>query len=68
MLEPPCHLQDSTLSQMVCTQSEPAEIPQHMFVQILVQGGGDRTIFTLWGDLRQKLGVNFRLPQIRIDH
>ena len=24
-------------SQMVCTQSEPAEIPQHMFVQILVQ-------------------------------
>jgi len=29
-------------SQMVCTQSEPAEIPQHMFVQILVQEGGDR--------------------------
>jgi len=29
-------------SQMVCTQSEPAEIPQHMFVQILVQVGGDR--------------------------
>ena len=29
-------------SQMVCTQSEPAEIPQHMFVQILVQIGGDR--------------------------
>ena len=28
--------------QMVCTQSEPAEIPQHMFVQILVQVGGDR--------------------------
>ena len=27
-------------SQMVCTQSEPAEIPQHMFVQILVQVGG----------------------------
>jgi hypothetical protein len=26
----------------VCTQSEPAEIPQHMFVQILVQVGGDR--------------------------
>ena len=25
-------------SQMVCTQSEPAEIPQHMFVQV----GGDR--------------------------
>ena len=23
-------------SQMVCAQSEPAEIPQHMFVQILV--------------------------------
>ena len=29
-------------SQMVCTQSEPAKIPQHMFVQILVQVGGDR--------------------------
>jgi len=29
-------------SQMVCTLSEPAEIPQHMFVQILVQVGGDR--------------------------
>ena len=29
-------------SQMVCTQSEPAEIPQHMFVQILVQVGGER--------------------------
>ena len=29
-------------SQMVCTQSEPAEIPQHMFVRILVQVGGDR--------------------------
>jgi len=29
-------------SQMVCTQSEPAEIPQHFFVQILVQVGGDR--------------------------
>jgi hypothetical protein len=29
-------------SQMVCTQSEPAEIPQHMFVQILEQVGGDR--------------------------
>jgi len=29
-------------SQMVRTQSEPAEIPQHMFVQILVQVGGDR--------------------------
>ena len=29
-------------SQMVCTQSEPAEIPQHMFVQILVQVGGDK--------------------------
>ena len=28
--------------QMVCTQSEPAEIPQHMFVQILVQVEGDR--------------------------
>jgi len=28
--------------QMVCTQSEPAEIPQHKFVQILVQVGGDR--------------------------
>ena len=27
---------------MVCTQSEPAEIPQRMFVQILVQVGGDR--------------------------
>jgi len=26
--------------QMVYTQSEPAEIPQHMFVQILVQVGG----------------------------
>jgi len=30
-------------SQMVGTQSEPAEIPQHMFVKtILVQVGGDR--------------------------
>jgi len=29
-------------SQMVCTQSEPAETPQHMFVQILVQVEGDR--------------------------
>ena len=29
-------------SQMVCTQSEPAGIPQHMFVQILVQVWGDR--------------------------
>jgi hypothetical protein len=28
--------------QMVCTQSEPAEIPQHMFIQILVQVGRDR--------------------------
>ena len=28
-------------SQMVYTQSELAEIPQHMFVQILVQVGGD---------------------------
>jgi hypothetical protein len=28
--------------QMVCTQFEPADIPQHMFVQILVQVGGDR--------------------------
>jgi hypothetical protein len=37
MLEPPCHLQDSTLK-----QSEPAEIPQQMFVQILVQVGGDK--------------------------
>ena len=27
-------------SQMVCTQSEPAEISQHVFVQILVQVGG----------------------------
>jgi hypothetical protein len=27
---------------MVCTQSEPAEIPQQMFVQILVQVGGDK--------------------------
>ena len=32
-------------SQMMCTQSEPAELPQHMFVQILVQVGGDRK----WG-------------------
>jgi len=29
-------------SLMVCTQSEPAEIPQHMSVQILVQVGRDR--------------------------
>ena len=29
-------------SQMVCTQSEPAEIPRHMSIQILVQVGGDR--------------------------
>jgi len=29
-------------SQMVCTQSEPAEIPQHMFVQMHAQVGGDR--------------------------
>jgi hypothetical protein len=29
-------------SQMVCTQYEPAKIPQHMFVQILVQAGGGR--------------------------
>jgi hypothetical protein len=28
-------------SQMVCTQYERAEIPQHMFVQILVQVGGE---------------------------
>jgi len=34
-------------SQLVCTQSEPAEIPQHMFVQILVQVGGDRKRRTL---------------------
>ena len=27
-------------SQMVRTQSKPAEIPRHMFVQILVQVGG----------------------------
>ena len=26
---------------MVCTQSEPAEIPQHMFVQILTRGYKD---------------------------
>jgi hypothetical protein len=29
-------------SQTVCTQSKSAEFPQHMFVQILVQVGGDR--------------------------
>ena len=38
-------------SQMVCTQFEPAEIPQHMFVQILVQVGGDR----LWRTSRTTL-------------
>ena len=43
MLEPSCHLQDSTLKWCARNlQSEPAEIPQHMFVQILVQVGGDR--------------------------
>ena len=41
-------------SQMVCTQSEPAEIPQHMFVQILVQVGGDRK--------REPLGPLSELP------
>ena len=39
-------------SQMVCTQSEPAEIPQHMFVQILVQEGGDRRRRTFRTTLR----------------
>ena len=39
-------------SQMVCTQSEPAEIPQHMFVQILVQVGGDRKRRTFRTTLR----------------
>jgi hypothetical protein len=39
-------------SQMVCTQSEPAEIPQHMFVQILVQVGGDRKWRTSRSTLR----------------
>jgi len=38
--------------QMVCTQSEPAEIPQHMFVQILVQEGGDRRRRTFRTTLR----------------
>ena len=39
-------------SQMVCTQSEPAEIPQHMFIQILVQVGGDRKLRTSRTTLR----------------
>ena len=39
-------------SQMVCTQSEPAEIPQHTFVQILVQVGGDRKWRTSRNTLR----------------
>ena len=38
--------------QMVCTQSEPAEIPQHMFVQILVQVGGDKKWITSRTTLR----------------
>ena len=44
-------------SQMVCTQSEPAEIPQHMFVQILVQVGGDRKWRTSRTTLRTPLVI-----------
>jgi len=51
MLEPPCMPFARLHSQMVCTQSEPAEIPRHMFVQILVQVGGDR----LWRTSRTTL-------------
>jgi hypothetical protein len=39
-------------SQMVCKQSEPAKIPQHMFVQILVQVGGDTKMRTSRTTLR----------------
>ena len=45
MLEPFARLH----SQMVCTQSEPAKIPQHMLVQILVQMV---TMVTMGGDLQ----------------
>ena len=43
-------------SQMVCTQSEPAEIPQHMFVKILIQVRGDRNRRTSRTTLRTPSG------------
>jgi len=43
--------------QMVCTQSEPAEIP-HVFVQILVQVGGDRK--------RRTSRTTFRTPTLLV--
>ena len=46
--------------QMVCTQSEPAEIPQHMFVQILVQVGGDRKWRTSRTTLRTPIPLVIR--------
>ena len=48
-------------SQMVCTRSEPAEIPQHMFVQILVQVGGDRKWRT--AEYSQKYSSSWRRVQ-----
>jgi len=42
MLEPPCHLQDTTLKWCARNLNLLKFIPRHMFVQILVQVGGDR--------------------------
>ena len=47
-------------SQMVCTQSELAEIPQHMFVQILVQVGGNRKWRTSRTTLRTPTSLAIR--------
>ena len=48
-------------SQMVCSQSEHAEISQHMFVQILVQVGGDRKRRTSRTTLRTPTPLVIRL-------
>jgi hypothetical protein len=46
---------------MVSTQSEPAEIPQHMFVQILVQVGKDRQVGGSIASDAEKLAKPFAL-------
>ena len=52
-------------SQIVCTQSEHAEIPQHMFVQIIVQVGGDRKRRTSRTTLRTPTPLVISVVHIR---
>ena len=51
--------------QMVCTQSKSAEIPQHMFVQIFVQVGGDRKRRTSRTTLRTPTPLVISVVHIR---